>query len=603
MSSTPYKDNSTSNKNDNDNEMNNNNNINDYDQSERSTIYDRNENDHFDDEPESEFDNKNNEHNIINEQEQALPPRKSKNKSTKDKDSKNKTSKSKKSKKNDRNKKNRRSNRDTDNNNNGEQQSKFKHTTANLPSSSKCKKILLLLLMFLILILIMFALQKLMEHFFFGKKSDNTDINELFVRDLNSSFPLDKNDIDAKCSRGTIEIDEGESCKNACIPVYYDCCDPFNEFILYDTYSTEAPQLTNDTDNKDDDKYPGGLDASDFDGRDNITTPTFTPTNINDTTTSTIRTTSVPTSIVNIQDNYNVTSKPTMSPTLFVSQKPTEIKNITRKHNIRRNVQSSGEIPIPVTVAPIYWNEHKDKWDEIIANKQNQTCTFNNELSGCMRYAKCQAITNKFDPAPASLNDICTIDMIKKDPISCQSICEVASCCYSYGSSNCIASNFDMCIDYAPCQNLRSLEYDDSSSILPIAPRTLDHDCFYEQLPCLDNCKIAECCSNSNSLCYRNNFITCLTYSPCNNITNTHIHVPKQFNNIAPVPNELIEVCNIDKTLIIQTDTSIHPCTDLCNIVSCCWNSDVTNNCFMLDPLGCLAWEAQCQILVEYPNL
>ena len=119
---------------------------------------------------------------------------------------------------------------------------------------------------------------------------------------------------------------------------------------------------------------------------------------------------------------------------------------------------------------------------------------------------------------------------------------------------------------------------------------------------CIDNCTVAECCGNRNSQCFRNNFISCLTYAPCNNITATSIHIPKQFNYVTKPPDELINACDANKNTIIMEPSST-PCKELCQTAACCWNPDNTQNCFMDDPLGCLTWEDQCQILLDYPNM
>jgi hypothetical protein len=446
------------------------------------------------------------------------------------------------------------------------------------------------------MMLFMIGLNMLMQHFFFGKKTDNADMSE-FVRNPNATFPLEKRDIDSACSRGSFTSDNGESCRNACMPVYYECCDPFNEFDIYETYNTIAPsdKLTSGDDNTTD-QYPGGLDESDFNNRMNGTYPTTR----SDSPTSNPR-------LPSDSPTAGATSVSTFQKT------STRIRHFLREsanyryHDENDTTESDRElldgIAIPITVAPVWWNDHKDKLDEHMKSRENLTCTLDNELSGCMRYSKCQAITGKVDPAPAVLSRMCSFVELEKDPQACQSVCAVAACCYATDSTNCIAKKFDMCLDYAPCQNLVSLS-DDSDAIIETAPDSLDHDCFYQQQGCLDSCAAAECCSDRSSSCFDLNFIACLTYAPCNNITRTHIHVPKQFNTLDPPPDKILKACDADNSESVM-EPSDETCTEICNAgANCCWDYEhQADNCFFDDPLGCMVWKSQCQVLLDNPGL
>lgn len=489
---------------------------------------------------------------------------------------------------------------------------RHKYSTADQPATGRCKKYCMIFLMFLLMVLIMIAISYLMSYFFFGKKSDNDDMTK-FVRDENATFPLDKLDIDSACSRGSIDADEGALCKNACMPVYYDCCDPFNEFDIYESYQTVPPSIMNTT--EDDDRYIGDLDACDFAGvRGNETNCTKSPSDLNSTFVPTFSPTNATASLLNnTNGTLNSTAMPTFSPTTqFAPGNTTSSRMFLRSRQLNETDATSSAVDpsfgddsnggavddIPITVAPVYWNDHKQNMDDAIAARGNETCSLSRELQGCVRYAKCQAATGKVKPAPANLGDMCSLAQLKEDPGACESICSDVKCCYTDDSTNCIAKNFDVCLDYAHCQNLRAFE-----GIIPAANNTLDHNCFYEQLPCLEQCVTAECCSNSNSLCYRNNFIACLTYTPCNNITKTHIHVPKQYSFMDKPPDNLYEVCNPNRTSakVLGEKT----CTEHCvqPEPSCCWAGSAPENCFMKDPLGCLVWEQQCQILLDYKGI
>jgi hypothetical protein len=226
----------------------------------------------------------------------------------------------------------------------------------------------------------------------------------------------------------------------------------------------------------------------------------------------------------------------------------------------------------------------------------NGTCSLSTELRGCVAYAKCAALGKIVDPAPAILPIVCSADEIIRDPVTCNDLCAKVQCCYSnVDGSNCVAANFDICLDYAPCQNLRT----DVLFKVETAPAELDQDCFLELASCYDDCAAGACCGDESSLCFRNNFISCLTYAPCNNLTDTDIVVAPKYSVVNEPPQPALrQACQYyasdeaggggsnDKTSCIQ----------LCQEMSCCADTDAATNCFFRDPLGCLEWEIQCQM-------
>ena len=380
-----------------------------------------------------------------------------------------------------------------------------KYTTANLREQGKWKKWCKILLIFLLVLAIMIGISMLMNHFFFGDTSDN-GLKAIPPRDENGTFPMDKQDIDAACGRSTLATDEGTLCKEACIPNYFHCCDPFDEFLLY-----------------------------------NYTVPTSNSTN--STTSNSTNTTTV--------DDGKLSSD---------NNKEPDAKNLTFLEG--------------------YTNDG--------------TCTFDQNVRGCMAYAKCQALAGQADPAPANLLDLCSLERLKEDPDSCDELCRQKNldCCFSKEKDNCLAEKFDLCMDYAPCQNLRSL--DNPEGVLEIAPRSLDYDCYYQQPSCTETCEKASCCSAVGDFsCLQYNFLSCITYAPCSNVTVVNITIPPQFNHLSQPSVDLVLACEKDVPILEPTDRS---CESMCNDAACCWSK--TDNCFHLDPLGCLAYEAQCQSLL-----
>jgi len=227
-------------------------------------------------------------------------------------------------------------------------------------------------------------------------------------------------------------------------------------------------------------------------------------------------------------------------------------------------------------------------------------CRFDEDLRGCMSYAKCQVLSGQMDAAPGNLPDLCSLEQLGPDgdPESCKALCRPVDCCYSTGSDNCLAEKFDLCMDYAPCQNLRALE--GHNDVLETAPRTLDFDCFWQQPTCTETCEKAACCGDKDSSCLQLNFMSCLTYAPCNNVTLTNITVGQQFNTIPKPPSDIIYACNAKHEAVLEPTEKT--CEEYCTEAACCWASDSKENCFFEDPLGCMAYEAQCQVLLDGPQ-
>ena len=215
-------------------------------------------------------------------------------------------------------------------------------------------------------------------------------------------------------------------------------------------------------------------------------------------------------------------------------------------------------------------------------------CSFENDLRGCMSYAKCQALGQLADPAPSTLPILCSAQQLEKDRVSCEQACLPVRCCFSQ-ERNCLADNFDVCMDYAPCQNLRE------GFTVETAPDDLDQACWWELSSCFETCEKASCCGDPESTCFQDNFLSCLTYAPCTNVTETNITVPEMYNVVGMPPAELIYACNAKHEATIEETNKT--CAEYCVEAECCYATDKSQNCFADDPLGCLAWNAQCQVL------
>lgn len=230
--------------------------------------------------------------------------------------------------------------------------------------------------------------------------------------------------------------------------------------------------------------------------------------------------------------------------------------------------------------------------DEVLLLREWQ-CSFGKEVRGCVAYAKCQAISEKVDPAPSNLPYLCNEETLATDPEACEEICRNARCCFNDEGESCVADDLDICMDYAPCQNLRATD-----NLLLTAPEKLDHDCFYGFPTCHEECEKAACCNDRNSRCFQENFMACLTYAPCNNVSEAvEIVIPEIFTRLPMPPAELIYACDEDQTELEQEH--LKPCAEYCQEARCCYEQDPSANCFHDDPLGCLLWHQHCQVEPE----
>jgi hypothetical protein len=222
-------------------------------------------------------------------------------------------------------------------------------------------------------------------------------------------------------------------------------------------------------------------------------------------------------------------------------------------------------------------------------------CSLDTQTQGCASYSKCIAASG-IDPAPTALPKYCAPSALEKDPQSCQSLCEKHKCCYNQEGMTCLGDTLDVCMDYAPCQNLRTQK---EAVLLEPAPANLDQLCYYGAPDCIDACKKAECCNlNATSTtpsCLSENIVSCLTYAACglSNKTSTKIDLAPQFNLLPKLPAELIAACD-ERNPDFASGSGNSTCEQLCIESTCCTASE--NNCFDKDPLGCLAWSQYCQV-------
>jgi hypothetical protein len=209
------------------------------------------------------------------------------------------------------------------------------------------------------------------------------------------------------------------------------------------------------------------------------------------------------------------------------------------------------------------------------------------ELEGCVKYAKCQVLQELEEAAPANLADLCALE----DKAECKLACDAVSCCYS-DTEECDSSLYFLtCLDYAPCQVLKTVEDTD----IPIAPLALDEDCGFDggdRATCETSCDAVSCCwGNETTNCLQENWITCLTYASCGSLI-----IPEANTVVPEAPSDLFDTtCNLDA--LWGNATNRDDCETICEQASCCVaNTTEDDNCFADDPIGCLEY-ISCALL------
>ena len=223
----------------------------------------------------------------------------------------------------------------------------------------------------------------------------------------------------------------------------------------------------------------------------------------------------------------------------------------------------------------------------------NSTC-FSEEVVGCTTYAPCQALTGINDPTPADLDRLCSLESLQINRADCEFACSSMQCCYDDTVNACGSSQLWSCLDYAPCQNLRLPEgtaVEDSINFVGAAPAALDDECREEDGLCTRTCRDASgCCSDPQSACYRDNFISCLTYATCNQDpdSSTRVTLAPAYNSVPAAPDDLQDKCL--RSQIDGNDAGKQACAAACEPAACCFE-DGDSGCFGTDPLGCWGYQ------------
>jgi hypothetical protein len=479
----------------------------------------------------------------------------------------------------------------------------FKYSTADMHESGRCRKYCMIFLLFMLFFLVMIGLSMLFQWLFFSKGA--TDNAAQFPeRDANSTFPSNKGFIDQVCSTGTFDADEGARCREACEPQFFACCDPFAEFknvVLVRDNSTNMPSMapsagpTSGPTRGPTSGPTRGPTSGPTQGPSRAPTDTIRPTSSTGAPTRAPAVTLDPTGAPSTSAPTTTTFGPTtmtFSPTIMNSTDLDFNNTNSTEDFFDDDDNPSTDLSRGEEIGVDDVNNDGGVYP-LAGDDPLLQCSFDQETRGCMSYSKCQAIGGLIDPAPSTLPILCAAEGLERDRTSCEEACRRARCCWAEEGKNCLGRNFDICIDYAPCQNLRVSDV----FIVETAPDDLDQACLWELPECFETCAEAECCGNPDSSCFRDNFIACLTFTPCTNVTITNINIPPMYSVVSAPPIEIKYACNADNEGVLEPTTKT--CAEYCQESACCREDDQQANCFNFDPLGCVQWQHQCQMLNE----
>mmetsp|Transcript_12741 Transcript_12741/g.30937 ORF Transcript_12741/g.30937 Transcript_12741/m.30937 type:complete len:447 (+) Transcript_12741:185-1525(+) len=211
-------------------------------------------------------------------------------------------------------------------------------------------------------------------------------------------------------------------------------------------------------------------------------------------------------------------------------------------------------------------------------------CFFGNR-QGCLDHARCHTLESGIDAPGPTLDILCAKSRVASDPSACDAACGQVKCCWDDSvegdspSPSCAVDSFYACIDYLPCQNLRS---DDVLTVPPplvglpeICSAQMGSMSQVEE--CDIACKAAECCWDAGvTNCLQDNFFTCLAYEPCGKL-----EFPEAFSEVPNPGASLSDLCS-------GPFKDEAECESKCNAGACC---NGFPSCFDSDPLGCLAYE------------
>jgi hypothetical protein len=226
------------------------------------------------------------------------------------------------------------------------------------------------------------------------------------------------------------------------------------------------------------------------------------------------------------------------------------------------------------------------------SSSNNSTC-FEQQTAGCVTYSQCHALEGTNDPAWNDLDRVCSQEGLDFNPTECEMACTALSCCYT-DVDNCVGIHFQACLDYSPCQNLRSkLETLNGGAYIPVAESELEEQCRNGDPSCGQGCDEATCCADPNSDCYRDNFIACLTYATCNQFedTLTKIRVAPIHSRVSAAPANIRDIC---LESYVATNGRAE-CEAACAPSECCFAEGVAS-CFGADPLACMQYRG-CSVL------
>jgi len=228
----------------------------------------------------------------------------------------------------------------------------------------------------------------------------------------------------------------------------------------------------------------------------------------------------------------------------------------------------------------------------------------------CMAYKRhCATVwpsevyTNEKDLVPRPLEQWCSVIDSEKKSRVCADVCDHVKCCWEDGPSNCRSFNGANCDSYSFCLDYKEALEEDSSADLapPIIPEkdiadhcsllsTVDPEVLQD---CKSMCAAGGCClyppshesaSDGVNDCFLEYGDICSLYQPCLDLPydgwSTHV--------ISKSPLEY--VCESSDGLSFDEGRQI--CLDACSAGSCCYDDDLSKNCFADNEQNCWLYES-----------
>ena len=256
-------------------------------------------------------------------------------------------------------------------------------------------------------------------------------------------------------------------------------------------------------------------------------------------------------------------------------------------------------------------------------NTTNSTASNNNDNNNNNNNNSTTTSPSTIPNPPLELINTCSETSLNTEFgfIFCMDDCFPSLCCVDTENS-CLTDNLGTCQLYTPCQSLigrvlgttndlpANNNNTNGTSGVTIPPSNISNVCAVHALiggnnnstldECLRICAPGQCCFDTTSTsCLSDNLVTCLLYTPCENllqVSNNSTNDPTNNNqtstnatSLVPVPVGLEQACSAESLASLQ---GYAECAEKCAPAECC-----SADCFQENLAACLLY-SPCQALV-----